>query len=218
LPQLFGPRSNLTARAVLIGLPALFVLSIAVAGAIDRSSYVTGSDEFIEQPVPFSHQHHVGELGVDCRYCHTQVEKSSMAGIPPSDVCMTCHVQIWKDAPMLLPVRESFTSKKPIRWQKVTKVPGFVYFDHSIHIAKSVACTTCHGAVATMPLTRLAHPMTMEFCIQCHQAPEKFLSQKKNIFDGEISRLSDEEQLRLGQGLVHTNAVETKLDCVTCHR
>jgi hypothetical protein len=218
LPQLFRPRSNTISRVILLGLPALLVLSLAVASSVDQSSYVTGVGDFVEQPVPFSHQHHVGEIGLDCRYCHTQVEKSAYAGIPATEVCMSCHTQVWKDAPLLGPVRESYARSVPLPWQKVTKLPEFVYFNHSIHINKGVACATCHGAVATMPLTRLAHPMTMEFCIECHRKPEQFLSLKKDIFNGTVLPLSTEEQLRLGVELKRADHVETKLDCVTCHR
>jgi hypothetical protein len=218
MAQLFGPQSNWISRVVLVGLPIGFLLAIVVAEAVDRSGYVTDKDRFIDQPVPFSHKHHVGELGLDCRYCHTQVEKSAVASVPSSEVCLTCHRTIWKEAPMLKPVHESFDKGVPIRWMKVTKLPGFVYFNHSIHVNKGVGCVTCHGNVATMSLTHLEHPMTMEFCLNCHRSPEKYLREKEKVFSTDIDYLSDEEQQRLGNYLVERYGVQKKVDCVTCHR
>ena len=118
-----------------------------------RSPWYTGPGRREQQPVPFSHRHHAGELGIDCRYCHTSVEKSSFAGVPPTQTCMTCHSQIWTNASMLEPVRASYRTDESLEWTRVNALPDFVYFDHSIHMAKGVGCTTCHGPIAEMPLT-----------------------------------------------------------------
>ncbi len=141
--------------------------------AIELSPIYTRVNEAREQPVPFSHKHHAGELGIDCRYCHTSVEKSSFAGLPPTQTCMTCHSQIWTNAPMLEPVRASYRDDKSIAWTRVNALPDFVYFDHSIHVSKGIGCTTCHGQVAEMPLTWKANTLYMSWCLDCHRAAGK---------------------------------------------
>jgi hypothetical protein len=218
MAQLFGPQSNWISRAILLALPVAGVFAFVVAQAVDGSGYVTGRNEFVDQPVPFSHKHHVGQLGIDCRYCHTQVEKSAAASVPSSEVCITCHSTIWKDAPMLKPLHDSFNSAAPLHWKKVTKLPGFVYFNHSIHIQKGVGCVTCHGNMASMSLTKLEHAMTMEFCLNCHRQPEKFLRRKEDVFATDVPDLTDAEQAKLGDYLIEQYGVQKKLDCVTCHR
>ena len=171
MPQLFRPSANTIARAVLVMALVAPFLCIGLAYAVMRSPYTTGEKITVRQPVPFSHEHHVGELGIDCRYCHTSVEKSAFAGMPPTKTCMTCHSQLFTNAAMLAPVRKSLAEHKPIHWQRVHVLPGYVYFDHSIHIAKGVGCTTCHGAVDTMPLMKQAAPLTMGWCLDCHRNP-----------------------------------------------
>jgi ferredoxin len=128
-----------------------------------------------EQPVPFSHQHHVAELGIDCRYCHTGVEKSSYAGVPPTETCMTCHSQIWTNAALLQPVRDSARDNKPIAWTQVTSIPNYVYFNHSAHINRGVACVSCHGRIDQMPMTYQAVEMKMSWCLACHRQPDSRL-------------------------------------------
>src|SRR5262249_46164795 len=135
-----------------------------------------------EQPVPFSHRHHVGGIGLDCRYCHTTVEVSSFAGIPPTKTCMNCHSQIWTNSAMLEPVRESFRSGKSIEWNRVHHLAGFVYFDHSIHVKKGVGCVTCHGRVDQMPLTWQESSLQMEWCLGCHRNPERFVRPREQVF------------------------------------
>jgi len=141
-----------------------------VGGELYRSSYVTREGTPVEQPLPFSHKHHVRDDGIDCRYCHTTVENSSFAGIPSTKICLTCHNQIWPDAPMLQPVRNG----QPIQWARVNYLPQFVYFDHSIHVHKGVDCTTCHGPVGDMPLTWQGASLQMRWCLDCHQHPEPY--------------------------------------------
>src|SRR5678815_4487288 len=150
---------------------------------LQRSPWVTKEGERLEQPVPFSHQHHVAGEGIDCRYCHTSVENSSFAGIPPTKTCMNCHSQIWTNAAILEPVRESFRSGKSLVWNRVNDLPDFVYFDHSIHINKGVGCNTCHGPVDRMPLMYNYASLQMEWCINCHRNPAKELRPRDQVFN-----------------------------------
>src|SRR3569832_2203673 len=151
------------------------VLIGRAAAAYSRSPYNTKVEVPLNQPVPFSHQHHVAELGIDCRYCHTSVEKSSYAGLPPTETCMSCHSQIWTNSPLLEPVRKSYEDNTPIEWNKVNTVPQFVNFNHSIHVARGVNCNQCHGPVNDMQITFKGRAIQMQWCLQCHRAPEKYL-------------------------------------------
>src|SRR5690242_19734021 len=154
--QIFRPRANTFAKLVLACLGVVPVLAVGLAYQIVGSPYITVQNVTRNQPVPFSHEHHVGGLGLDCRYCHTSAEQSRFAGLPPTETCMTCHSQLWTNAPMLAPVRESLADNVPIRWQRVHRLPDYVFFDHSVHTRNGVGCTTCHGAVERMPLIRQA--------------------------------------------------------------
>src|SRR5881392_1252804 len=169
MPQVFNRGANGLARMSLVIL-GLVVTSLALTlNELQRSPYVTKQGERLEQPVPFSHQHHVAGLGLDCRYCHTSVEHSSFAGIPPTKTCMNCHSQIWVGSDMLEPVRESYRTNQSLRWARVYNLPGFVYFDHSIHIHKGVGCASCHGRIDDMPFTYQAPSLLMEWCLDCHR-------------------------------------------------
>lgn len=137
----------------------------------------------IEQPVQFSHKHHVKDDGIDCRYCHTSVDKSSFASIPPTETCMTCHSQVWSDSPELAPVRESWRTGKPINWVRVHDLPDFVYFNHSIHVNKGISCVSCHGQIDEMPMTAKAKTLTMSWCLDCHKHPEKFIRPKNQVYN-----------------------------------
>src|SRR2546421_9981548 len=151
MAQIFHPSMNTIAKVTIFG--AVFIIgAIAwVSAEIIRSPYYTQVSVARAQPVPFSHEHHVSGLGIDCRYCHTSVEQSSFAGMPSTKTCMTCHSQIWTNADLLEPVRQAYQTGEPIQWTRVHNLPDYVYFDHSIHVAKGVACTTCHGPVDRMP-------------------------------------------------------------------
>ena len=176
MPQIFKPAANYVARASLVGgLLAPLVIGYAVA-AITRSPANTKVQVPLNQPIPFSHQHHAWELGIDCRYCHTSVEKSAEAGFPPTETCMSCHSQIWTNSPLLDPLRKSLETNTPIKWNKVNKVPEFVYFNHSIHVDRGVNCNTCHGPVQFMHITYKGNAFQMQWCLQCHRAPERYLS------------------------------------------
>jgi hypothetical protein len=196
------------------------VILIALLGfavdVVNKTSYVTEVNNARPQPVPFSHKHHVGELGLDCRYCHTSVEVSSSAGMPPTETCMTCHSQIWTNSEMLEPVRASYTNSKSISWTRVNAVPDFVYFNHSIHVAKGVGCTTCHGPIGEMNITWRGQTLYMRWCLECHNAPERFLRPRSEVFDAFYQAPSN--QLTLGRQLMKEYKVQKLTNCTTCHR
>lgn len=218
MPQLFRPYANSVARIVLVAIVVVPFLAIGVAYLIMRSEYITDQTITLNQPVPFSHVHHVGDLGLDCRYCHTGVETSPVAGVPPTHVCMTCHSQLYTQTAMLAPVRESIAEDRPIRWNKVNKLPDYVYFDHSIHIAKGVGCSTCHGAVDQMPLMRQAAPLTMGWCLNCHRDPTPYLRPQSAVFDPDWKPPAD--QAEQGRKLLVKYLIDNHhlTDCSVCHR
>ena len=183
---------------------------------VSRSAYLTLAHTAREQPVAFSHKHHVGGEGFDCRYCHTSVETSAFAGIPPTKTCMNCHSQIWSDSPMLEPVRESFKTGRPLAWTRVHDLPEFVYFNHSIHVSKGVGCSTCHGRVDLMPLTWQQNNLLMKWCIECHRNPAQYVRPRDQVFN--IAYQYPDNQLELGARLVQEYKIQSLTDCVTCHR
>jgi hypothetical protein len=183
------------------------------------SRYFTEEKIPVEQPVPFSHRHHVSGLGIDCRYCHTTVEVSPFAGIPPTATCMNCHKQVWSTSNMLEPVRASLRENRPIQWQRVNSVPDFVYFDHSIHVNKGVGCETCHGRVDEMPLTWKEHSLFMSWCLECHRNPEKYLRPVDQVFTMGWKPPIDQETL--GRQLMQQYNIEPTFkltNCSICHR
>jgi hypothetical protein len=216
--QIFRPGANTIAVLILAAIGAFPIVGVGFAYQVARSPYVTNQDVTRDQPIPFSHQHHVGGLGLDCRYCHTSVEKARFAGMPPTDTCMTCHSQLWTNAKMLAPVRTSLADNKPIAWQRVHRLPDYVYFDHSIHVAKGVGCTTCHGAVNEMPLMRQAAPLTMQWCLDCHRDPAKRIQPRETVFDPNWTPPKD--RAALGHKLMAAYHIRTDhlTDCSICHR
>ena len=232
MAQLFKRRANAIANSIVVGGILLFVGVSGAMYAFGRSDFWTRVAEPLSQPVPFSHQHHVGDLGIDCRYCHTSVENSAYAGIPPTETCMTCHSQIWKDAPVLQPVRASFQTATPLRWTRVYDLPDYVYFNHSIHINKGVGCNTCHGPVDRMPLMYNEASLQMEWCLECHRAPEKNLRPRDQVFNMRYEQPTSgkpvvvdgkeyTDQLSLGTDLVKKYKLRSITDitsCSTCHR
>jgi hypothetical protein len=212
--QIFHRSLNVIARATIFGALAAAGLVLWLLMQWQRSAYMTEVGVAKEQPVPFSHQHHVAGLGIDCRYCHTSVETSAFAGIPPTSTCMNCHAQIWTGAPMLETVRASFRNDKPIAWQRVHNTPDFVQFNHSIHISKGIGCASCHGRVDQMPLTWKAESMSMEFCLSCHRAPEKFVRPKSEIFN---MAWKAPNQAELGAQLVKDYKIRKVTNCSACH-
>ena len=217
--QIFRPGADTVVRFVLASLATVPVFAVGVAYAVWRSPYVTGQGVTREQPVPFSHAHHVGGLGLDCRYCHTSVEKAAFAGIPPTDTCMSCHSQIWTNAPMLAPVRTSLAEGRSLRWRRVHTLPGYVYFNHAVHVAKGVGCTTCHGEIQTMKLVRQAAPLTMGWCLDCHRDPAPNLRAREAVFDTAWTAPADQAALgaqRLKE--YHIRSPERLSECSLCHR
>jgi hypothetical protein len=216
MAQIFHPSTNTISKVTIFGgLALIIVLALLLAG-LTRSSYVSEVGVARAQPVPFSHQHHVTDDGIDCRYCHTSVETSSFAGIPSTKICMNCHTQIWPDSAALAPVRESFRTGQSIQWTRVYNLPGFVYFDHSIHVHKGVGCVTCHGRVDQMPLTWKASTLHMDWCLECHRNPERFVRPRKEVFNMDYQPPVD--QLALGISLVKEYGIHAPTSCSTCHR
>ena len=221
---------NTIARASIFG--AVFILGGMgyIAWLLYRSSYHTQVGVVRPQPVEFSHEHHVGGLGIDCRYCHTSVENSSFAGIPPTQICMQCHSQIWADSPKLEPVRASFRSGESIPWTRVHDLPDFVYFDHSIHLAKGVGCVSCHGRVDAMPLMWRTNTLHMQWCVDCHRNPEPHLRPRDQVFsmedwparpplhEPEAENASEETAPREKLDLVDIHQIANETDCSVCHR
>jgi hypothetical protein len=182
-----------------------------------NSPAFTGQGNVPQQPVPFSHKHHVEELGLDCRYCHSAVETSARAGVPPTHVCMACHSQIWTKAPMLAPVRASYRTATPLSWQQVNRLPDYVYFDHAVHVRNGVGCTTCHGPVERMALMRQAEPLTMDWCVSCHRDPGPYLRKPSEIFAAGWVPHGSKAEIR--KRIAHYMIKTTHLtDCSTCHR
>lgn len=194
--------------------------AILVWAGYVNSGYATQVGWFRDQQVPFSHKHHAGDLGIDCRYCHSSVETSADAGLPSTHVCMTCHSQIWTGAPMLAPVRESFATGEPLRWHRVAQLPDYVYFNHSIHVQRGVACVECHGRVDQMPLTYRAEPFQMQFCLDCHRDPAPHLRPVDQVTRMDWSDWSKEQAERFGPvAMLHYRIDAARLDnCETCHR
>jgi len=216
MSQLFHHSANTLARAsVVVGL-VVAGLGLALLLDSSRSPYITRQGMDRTQPVPFSHQHHVGGMGVDCRYCHTSVETSSFAGIPPTATCMNCHAQIWKDSPTLEPVRASFRDERSLVWTRVHDLPSFVYFDHSAHVTHGIGCTTCHGAIGRMPLVYQQESLLMEWCLNCHRNPERFIRPQDQVFNPDWEPPAD--QLDQGRRLVAERGIHPRTSCSTCHR
>jgi hypothetical protein len=217
LPAVFGPSANLVAKFVLFGAAAGLVALFFGPWLLPRSDYVSEVSMVQPQPVPFSHEHHVGGLGLDCRYCHTSVEVSANAGLPPTHICMTCHSQLWTNAAMPAPVRQSLADGVPLRWNRINALPDYVFFNHSIHVAKGVGCTTCHGPIGEMPLTWKGKSLQMGWCLDCHRDPAPNLRPREAVFDPNWKRGPDTPS---GQQLMAEYNIhpETLTDCSVCHR
>jgi hypothetical protein len=219
MSQIFHRSTNTIARFSIFG--ALFFVAFAgwLFDAVNRSSYVTRQAVARVQPVQFSHQHHVGAMGIDCRYCHTTVERTAFANVPPTKTCMNCHTQIWAVSPELEPVRASFRTGTSIEWVRVHDLPDFVYFNHSIHVAKGIGCETCHGRVDRMPLVAQATNLQMDWCLECHRNPERYVRPREEVFTMGWEPAGD--QLALGRKLVREYGIRgpsALTSCSTCHR
>jgi len=239
MAQIFRPSSNTIATlSLLLGVAGPFGLIVGMS-QFTRSGYVTKVGVPFEQPVPFSHEHHVNELGIDCRYCHTSVEKSASAGYPATHTCMSCHSQVWSNSPLLEPVRESYVKNVPLKWTVLNKVPDFVYFNHSIHIKRGVSCNNCHGPIQSMQMVYKGNSFQMRWCLQCHRNPENYVNDPKFVFElyqkiqrndpltPEEKSLSEgvqykrtPEELEKGKALLQKYHVKKAQlsDCTVCHR
>jgi len=218
MAQLFPKSANYLAPASIAALVLVAGGAVGSLLALDYAGFNQRRGETVEQPVPFSHEHHVAGLGIDCRYCHTAVEKSASAGVPPTSTCYNCHKIVWNEAPMLEPVRSSYRTGQPIEWNKVHDLPDFTYFNHSIHVAKGMGCATCHGPVHQMRLMRSAQPLQMRWCLECHRNPEKFIRPKEEIYN---MTWKAKDQETLGRELVEKYKVRPPAEitsCGTCHR
>lgn len=216
MPQFFSRTANSIFRLALLGVVVAIGLLSWLAFLFVRSPYEMVQEVPHNQPVPFSHKHHVSGLGIDCRYCHTSVEDSSFANIPPTETCMNCHSEMWAVAPVLQKVRESYRTDRSIQWIRVHDLPDFVYFNHAVHVKKGIGCETCHGRVDQMPLTWQANDLTMGWCLNCHRHPEAYVRPRDRVFDMQYRRPAD--QKALGMKLVHEYHIQRLTSCSTCHR
>lgn len=215
MAQIFHPSTNTFSRVTIFGAVLILAILAWLAGLLFESSWVTEVGVVREQPVQFSHQHHVGGLGIDCRYCHTSVEDSSFAGIPPTATCMNCHSQIWAQSPYLKPVRDSFASGRSLHWTRVHDLPDFVYFNHAIHVRKGVTCEQCHGDVDRMPLMWREHTLHMEWCLECHREPEKFAGAEHELLSRMVQMPHESDT---GPSTVTRAELNILTSCSTCHR
>jgi hypothetical protein len=219
MSQIFPRHTNVYSRLSLLGLLVFVGLLGSVVASLHWSGYNTGQDTHIEQPIQFSHAHHAGGMGIDCRYCHTSVEESAFANIPPTKTCMNCHSQIWNTAPILEPVRASFRDNTPLQWTRVHDLPDFVYFNHSIHVKQGVGCETCHGRVDRMPLMIQKASLQMEWCLDCHRNPAQYIRPRDQVTA--MGYQPAVAQSELGPELVRAyniSSVEHLTSCSVCHR
>lgn len=216
MPQLFHPSTNTISKFSIFGGAFLIGGLASVIGVMSRSPWATEVGVILEQPVPFSHAHHVRGLGIDCRYCHDTVETEAFAGMPATEVCYGCHSQIWSSSPILEPVRESQRENRPIAWRRVYDLPDFVYFHHGIHVQSGIGCSSCHGRVDLMPILWQAEPLQMEWCLGCHRDPVAAVRPQKDIFllDYDPTSLPLAERKRLAKEY----GISKATDCDICHR
>jgi hypothetical protein len=216
MAQIFHRSANTLAKVSIFGGLLLVGGVLVVAYTMDRGAYTTDVGMAKDQPVPFSHKHHVTDDGIDCRYCHTSVETSSFAGLPATETCMSCHSQIWTNATLLEPVRASFRTGQSLAWTRIHDLPEFVYFNHSIHINKGIGCASCHGRVDQMPLTYKVNTLYMNWCLECHRDPWKYVRPREQVFNMTYEPPANQEEF--GRQLVKEYKIQSLTDCWTCHR
>ncbi|MSR83153.1 MAG: cytochrome C [Candidatus Latescibacteria bacterium] len=218
MAQIFHRSANSLTKVLIISTLIAVAILLGILFNINRIYYVNQINIPKDQPVPFSHKHHVTGMGIDCRYCHNTVETTAFAGIPATETCMSCHTQIWTEAPILEPVRASLRTNTSLQWTRVHDLPDFVYFNHSIHINKGVGCQTCHGQVDQMPLMFKVNSLNMEWCLECHRNPALFLRPRDQVFNMLYTPPANQEAL--GRQLVAEYHVQTSqlTNCSICHR
>lgn len=217
MAAVFGPRANLFTNIALVGIGGVTLILVAMIWIVPNTNYVTQVGFTPPQPVPFSHKHHVSDDGIDCRYCHTSAETSADAGMPSTHICMSCHSQIWTHASVLAPVRQSMAQDVPLHWNRVYTLPDYVYFDHSIHVAKGIGCTECHGPIGDMPLTYRATSLHMGWCLACHRDPAPHLRPRDAVFDPHWHRTATTPSGAQLMAAYHIHPA-TLTDCSVCHR
>ncbi len=216
MAQIFHRSFNTISRLTIFGAAFLVAFLGWAMLVMARSSYVTNTGITRDQPVPFSHKHHVNDLGIDCRYCHDGVTKSSFAGMPPTKTCMNCHQQIWVGSEMLEPVRQAYKEDKPLKWERVHRLADFVYFNHSVHVNNGMGCNTCHGPVDDMPLMYQHGTLLMEWCLNCHRQPEQFVRPRDEVFNMQWQPPADKPNQ--GKELANEYQLRKLTNCSTCHR
>jgi hypothetical protein len=217
MAQIFHRSSNSLAKVSIVSVALLVGGIVWAAYSLNAGYFTTGVSVAPDQPVPFSHKHHVGDDGIDCRYCHQSVETSDFAGLPPTETCMTCHSQIWTNAQILEPVRASFRTGESIAWIRVHDLPDFVYFNHGIHVNKGIGCSTCHGRVDKMPLMYKVNTLYMQWCVACHRDPAQHVRPKSEVFNPAYTTPAPNQD-EIGPKLVAEYKIQSLTDCVTCHR
>lgn len=214
MAQVFDRSSNALIRASLVLTGLIVIITGVTLNELQRSPWVTRQGQRPDQPVPFSHKHHVVGLGLQCLYCHTSVEKSFYAGIPPTKTCINCHSQIWTNAQLLEPVRQSWATGQSIPWIRVHDLPDFVYFNHSVHVNKGLGCASCHGRVDEMPLMYMENTLQMEWCLNCHRNPVKNLRPTSEIYNMAWAGPSDARPVWCSQ-LSTGGPTADQISCVT---
>ncbi|MGA2031388.1 MAG: cytochrome c3 family protein [Thermoguttaceae bacterium] len=212
-----------TNKAALGVLLALLMLPLYVGALLGYGANPTTLGVGYEpvQPVPYSHALHAGKLGIDCRYCHTTVEKAAEAAVPPSEVCMNCHTAIHANSPKLAEVRKSYTEGTPVTWMRVHDLPDYVYFNHSAHVNAGVGCVECHGPINQMEVVHQVEPLNMAWCLECHRSPERHLRPKDQVNNIDWAPVGEHDvrvRIDLGKKLREDYHVNPSTDCVTCHR
>lgn len=216
MAQLFHRSANTIARVSIFGTVFVVAGALYLAAEVTRSPWITDARVAREQPVQFSHERHVGGNGIDCRYCHTTVERSKFAGLPPVKTCMNCHAVLFADSAYLAPVREAFENSRPLAWTRVHDLPDFVHFDHSIHVTKGIGCTSCHGRVDRMPLMWQEFSLQMEWCLECHRNPEQYVRPRSAVFS--MTYTPPPNQAEIGPQLVAEYHIQKLTSCSTCHQ
>lgn len=218
MAQVFGKSADTWLRTIALVVAVIACATLVGGWMALHSPWVTEVGQVPPQPVPFSHRHHAGELQIDCRYCHYTVETEDVAGWPTSELCMTCHSQLWTEADMLEPLRTSFTTGAPLRWSRIVDLPEFVYFDHGVHVSNGVGCASCHGRVDTMAMTYQAKALTMSFCLDCHRDPAPHLRPRDAVTD--MAWMPPENQDVIGRTFMKARGIhpDRLTDCYTCHR
>jgi hypothetical protein len=216
MPQAFSRTAVLAIKLCLVGAVIALVAAVMIARWIMAPAYAV--NEPVPQPIRFSHKHHVGDDGIDCRYCHTSVEKSRFAGLPSTQICLTCHSQLFRDSPELAPLHASAQENKPIHWNRVHDLPDFAYFDHSIHVNKGVACMECHGRVDKMPLMWRKASLDMQWCLHCHRSAHEHIRPLDEVFLMADPKTLTEKEIEQLNRLYQLQGTRRLTDCSTCHR